>query len=100
MSAKDDIQVRWRWGRPGSLCEATLDRRQRERELDAVPLPVLLLSTGAMSGPHHRPPATPIRLAHRITDFAQTYALYRRGGNTRRYSARIAYGCAFLDLPF
>lgn len=36
----------------------------------------------------------------RLVDFVHTYRLYRRGGHSRRYSARIAYGCAFLGLPF
>ena len=36
----------------------------------------------------------------RVAEFVSIYRLYRRGGNTRRYSARIAWGCAFQGLPF
>ena len=36
----------------------------------------------------------------KLRDFIELYRLYRRGGNTRRYSMRIAYGCAFRNLPF
>lgn len=36
----------------------------------------------------------------KLREFLELYRLYRRGGNTRRYSARIAYGCAFRNLPF
>lgn len=39
-------------------------------------------------------------MLRKLIDFADLYRLYRRGGNTRRCSARIAYGCAFRALPF
>lgn len=35
----------------------------------------------------------------RVVEFFQIYALYRQH-NTRLYSLRIAYGCAFRGLPF
>jgi len=35
----------------------------------------------------------------KLIEFIQIYRLYRRH-NTRRYSARIAWGCAFRGLPF
>lgn len=36
----------------------------------------------------------------KLIEFVRTYRLYRRGGQTRRYSFHIAYGCAFKGLPF
>ncbi len=36
----------------------------------------------------------------KLQEFVGVYRLYRLGGNTRRYSLRIAYGCAFKHLPF
>jgi len=35
----------------------------------------------------------------KIIEFFQVYRLYARF-NTRRYAARIAFGCAFRGLPF
>lgn len=35
-----------------------------------------------------------------MREFVDVYRTYRRGGNTRRYSFYIAYGCAFIGLPF
>jgi hypothetical protein len=35
----------------------------------------------------------------RLLDFAQLFALYKRH-NSAAYSARIAYGIAFRNLPF
>ena len=35
----------------------------------------------------------------RLIEFIQVFRLYARH-NTIRYSARIAYGVAFKDLPF
>lgn len=35
----------------------------------------------------------------RLREFIQLYRLYRRR-HGRRYSLRIAYGCAFRQLPF
>lgn len=40
-----------------------------------------------------------MKLFQQIREFVQVYRLYRIA-NTRRYSARIAYGCAFKGLPF
>ena len=44
---------------------------------------------------------TPTRtsIAWKLREFVAVYRLYRQH-NTRRYSARIAYGCAFQGLPF
>ena len=36
----------------------------------------------------------------RFAHFASTYRLYRRGGHSIIYAARIAWGCAFKGLPF
>lgn len=33
-------------------------------------------------------------------EFFVVYRLYRRGGHSRKYAARIAYGIAFEGLPF
>ena len=36
----------------------------------------------------------------KLAEFMSLYALYRSGGHTVIYSARIAFGCAFKGLPF
>jgi hypothetical protein len=37
----------------------------------------------------------------RLREFFQIYRAYRASGfHTRRYCARIAFGCAFRGLPF
>jgi hypothetical protein len=36
----------------------------------------------------------------KLASFVATFRLYRNAGHSRRYSARIAYGCAFRSLPF
>ena len=36
----------------------------------------------------------------RFAHFRSTFRLYRKGGHSIIYSARIAWGCAFKGLPF
>ncbi len=36
----------------------------------------------------------------RLVEFTQTYLLYRKFGNARILSARMAWGIAFKPLPF
>lgn len=36
----------------------------------------------------------------RFSEFIAVYRLYRKAAHGRMYSARIAYGCAFKNLPF
>jgi hypothetical protein len=36
----------------------------------------------------------------KLRSFWATFRLYRNAGHSRRYSARIAYGCAFRGLHF
>ena len=36
----------------------------------------------------------------KLKDFIAVYRLYRRSAHTPVYSARIAFGMAFLNLPF
>lgn len=101
-------------GEAQRLNEAVLDRRQAERLAMSTPLPALLLSTGAMVGPFRRtkPPAFfAFRVLHRIpiitarpwaqaSKFFSNYRLYRSAGHPRHVAIRIAYGIAFLYLPF
>ena len=36
----------------------------------------------------------------RLSDFLTTFKLYRMGGHSIIYSARIAFGCAYYGKPF
>lgn len=36
----------------------------------------------------------------KLKAFFSDYAMYRRSGHSRLYSAKIAYDCAFRGLPF
>lgn len=48
------------------ISAAHLDMRQREREIRSLSLPDLLLTTGAMSGPHRRARPATIGLLKRL----------------------------------
>ena len=37
---------------------------------------------------------------NKLKDFMAVYKLYRRSAHTPIYAARIAFGMAFLNLPF
>jgi hypothetical protein len=36
----------------------------------------------------------------KVREFIHTYRQFRRAAHSRRYAFRIAYGCAFQNLPF
>lgn len=39
-------------------------------------------------------------LVQQVRDFCGIYQMYRHAQHGRRYSARIAFGCVFRNLPF
>ena len=55
--------------------------------------PSHLIAMGVMSGPY---PVTKLR---RLREFIAVFRQYRRA-HSAIYAARIAYGCAFRNLPF
>lgn len=98
------------WAQRGRLTGADLDRRQAERETAAMSLPERLLATGVMTGPFTSsepvsafietpPPILSRETPRRVAEFVRVYRQYR-AHHPRRYAAQIAWGIAFLDLPF
>jgi hypothetical protein len=70
-----------------------------EQELDSY---IRQHSETTARGPEWTTPLViPLRSSwwSRLVEFAQTYRLYRKQ-HGRRYSAQIAYGIAFLGVPF
>ena len=47
-----------------------------------------------------KPPIGKAPKFSRLRDFLSVYRLYRKAAHSRRYCLRVAYGCAFKNLPF
>lgn len=61
------------------LTAANLDRQQREREIAGLSLPAMLLSTGAMSGPHFTPRPLTVGPLQRVRRAVRGWLINRKG---------------------